>query len=158
MSRLLAATLMTAIFPLITHAQGDPLASPDCQAARAELEQALNDADSSRGQASDRLARARVTAAAACLGGNGGGRERSGAPQPAQAVPPPFITQGRSPALPKLEPAPAPPAIPRPTIITTCDASGCWDSEGRRLNNAGPVLMGPRGLCSGTAGNSVSCP
>ena len=146
------------MLPLIAHAQSDPLASPECQAARAELEQAVNDTDSNRGQAGDRLARARVQAATACLGGNDGGRERSGAPQPAQVVPPPLITHGRS-SLPRLEPAPASPAIPRPTVITTCDAAGCWDSEGRRLNNAGPVLMGPRGLCSGSGpGNTVVCP
>ncbi|HMA07115.1 MAG TPA: hypothetical protein VKP68_04615 [Ramlibacter sp.] len=163
MSRLVTA-LLAAFFPLMLHAQGDPLVSPECDAARAELDQALDDADSGPGEARERLAQARTRAATACLGGSDGGRKRSGAPDPALQVPPTLITNRRAqpptqlPApLPKLEGAPAPVAIPRPTVINTCDASGCWDSQGRRLNNAGPVLMGPRGLCSGT-GNTVICP
>ena len=156
MSRLAAALLMT-IHAAVTHAQGDPLASPECHAARAELAQALNDADSAQGPSGERLARARAGAAAACLGRNDGARERAGAPEPAQRVPPPLIVNGRASSLPKMESAPPPLAIPRPTFLTVCDASGCWDSEGRRLNSAGPALMGPRGLCSGT-GNTVNCP
>ncbi|HMA07010.1 MAG TPA: hypothetical protein VKP68_04080 [Ramlibacter sp.] len=162
------AALLMAFLPLMLHAQGDPLVSPECDAARAELDQALDGADSGAGQARERLARARTRVATACLGGSDGGRKRSGAPDPALQVPPALITNGRahlptqtpaqlSAPLPRLEGAPAPVAIPRPTVINTCDASGCWDSQGRRLNNAGPVLMGPRGLCSGT-GNTVICP
>lgn len=154
MSRLVAALLMTAL-SLGLHAEGDPLASPECQAARAELEHALSDADKGLASAGDRLARARVQARNACLGRGDGARERSGAPEPVQRIAPP-VTNGRA-QLPRLEAAPPPVANPRPTIITICDASGCWDSEGRRLNNAGPALMSPRGLCSGT-GNAINCP
>ena len=156
MSRIITALLL-AIVPALAHAQADPLASPECLAARAELEQALNDADGQRGASAERLTRARAKAAAACLGRGDGTRQRFGAPEPPRVVTPPLITDGRAPPLPKMEGAPPPLAIPRPTVITTCDASGCWDSEGRRLNNAGAVLMGPRGLCSGT-GNTVNCP
>lgn len=156
MTRRLAAALAAA-FPLLLHAQGDPLASPDCQAARVELEQALDDAGTGVSKTGDRLIRARAQVAAACLGGNAGGRERWGAPEPAQAVPPPRITPARPLPLPDPVPAPAPLTLPRPTVINSCDSSGCWDSEGRRLNNAGPVLMGPHGLCGG-GGNVVNCP
>jgi hypothetical protein len=156
MSRIIAAMLL-AIVPALTPAQVNPLASPECLAARAELERALNDADGQKGASAERLARARAQTAAMCLGHSSGTRERFGAPEPPRVVTPPRITDGGAPALPKLESAPPPLAIQRPTVITTCDASGCWDSEGRRLNNAGAVLMGPRGLCTGT-GNIVNCP
>ena len=156
MSRIIAALLLATV-PALTRAQANPLASPECLAARAELEQALNDADSQRGASAERLTRARTQAAAACLGHGYGTRERFGAPELPRVVTPPLIADPGARALPKLESAPPPLAIPRPTVITTCDASGCWDSEGRRLNNAGAVLMGPRGLCSGT-GTTVNCP
>lgn len=149
------AALLLATLPALAHAQGDPLASPECEAARTELDHALNGLVNEHATPRDRLAAARARAAKACLGGDERGRKRAGAPEPPLRVAPPVITDGTQ--LPKLEQAPPPLVIPRPTIVTTCDASGCWDSEGRRLNNAGPVLMGPRGLCSGT-GLTVSCP
>lgn len=124
MSRLAAALLMT-IHAAVTHAQGDPLASPECHAARAELAQALNAADNAQGPSGERLARARARAATACLGRNEGARERAGAPDPAQRVPPPLIVDGRATSLPKMESAPPPLSIPRPTFLTVCDASGC---------------------------------
>jgi len=33
-------------------------------------------------------------------------------------------------------------------VVTACDAGGCWDSEGRRLERAGPLLLGPQGACT----------
>ena len=58
-------------------------------------------------------------------------------------------------------PAPATPAQPPPRsrapVLTACDPGGCWDSEGRRLNRAGAVLLGPGGACS-TSGVTVQCP
>jgi hypothetical protein len=51
-----------------------------------------------------------------------------------------------------------PVAVPRAAaVITTCDPGGCWDSEGRRLNHLGPMLVGPRGLCNLQAG-IANCP
>ena len=105
-----------------------------------------------------RLAQARKQAALACLGRASEDRVRSGAQQPAQAVAPPVVAP--PPARAAL-PAPAPPApplvIPRPIAITACDAAGCWDSEGRRLNYMGPLLMGPRGACT-VQGALANCP
>ena len=135
----------------------DPVASPECGAARAELEQALNDPATGRSRPGDRLDRARAKAAGACLGGTEGNRERSGAPQPVQAVPVPRITPARPPSLPQPAPPPAALVIPRPAAITACDPAGCWDSEGRRLNQMGPSLMGPQGPCT-VQGGMVSCP
>ena len=155
--RLIAALLLAA--PLAAQAQPrDPLSSAECMAARAALEAALNDEVSSRRARAERLATARRHAALACLGPASGQPQRSGAPEPAQAVPPPVIAVPRAqptPASPS--PAPLPPlAIPRPATITTCDPAGCWDSDGRRLNQMGPLLMGPRGPCS-VQGGVVTC-
>jgi len=47
--------------------------------------------------------------------------------------------------------------IPRPATMTTCDPGGCWDANGKRLNQVGPVLIGPRGPC-GMYGGVVTCP
>lgn len=156
MKRLLAAS-WCALVPLLVQAQPDPLASAECTSARAELDAAREAAGSSQSQPDERLARAQKRAQLDCLGRSPGQRERSGAPEPPATVPPTVALPENPPPLPKLQAAPPPVVIPRPTVITTCDASGCWDSEGRRLNSAGPALMGPRGICSGS-GNVINCP
>ena len=51
----------------------------------------------------------------------------------------------------------APPVYVAPPVVTTCDSAGCWDSNGHRLNNLGPMLVGPRGACTVVAG-TVQCP
>jgi hypothetical protein len=136
---------------------GDPLKSAECKAALDELERRLDEKSEGAARA-QRVASARRFAAVACLGRNEGNAVRSGAPDPAQIVRPPVITSAPpAPSLPTVA-APAPPlAIPRPVVITTCDPAGCWDSEGRRLNNMGPLLMGPRGPCT-AQGGLASCP
>lgn len=76
-------------------------------------------------------------------------------------VKPPVIEVPQSQPAPVAVAPPPPPAITRPPVITTCDAGGCWDSDGRRLNRAGPVLIGPGGACSGSASataSGVQCP
>jgi hypothetical protein len=138
-------------------AETDPLSSSECTAARDELENVLS--EPGRKARDERLLRARRQAAAVCLGRDSGSRERSGAPQPAQAVPSVALPSARpapAPPLPAIAPAPPPVAVPR-AAITTCDPAGCWDSEGRRLNNMGPLLMGPRGLCT-LQGGVLNCP
>jgi hypothetical protein len=81
-------------------------------------------------------------------------------PAPAQnpiVVKPPTI-EVPPPPPPSLVVTPPPPApIQRPPVIVSCDAGGCWDSNGTRLNRAGPVLVGPGGPCLAT-GNVVQCP
>jgi hypothetical protein len=154
-SLLLAAAASTALSAQASEA--DPLNSSECVAAREELDKALSEPAANRQARSERLARARGHAALRCLGREAGGRERSGAPEPPQAVPPPAISV-RPATAPRVSAAPQPPvAIPRPATITACDPAGCWDSEGRRLNNMGPHLMGPRGLCT-LQGGLLNCP
>ena len=63
--------------------------------------------------------------------------------------------------LPQLRPATgplaAPPGFPGPAVLTTCDATGCWDSAGARYNLQGPVLLGPGGACT-QQGGLLICP
>ena len=147
---LLAALALAAA----TAAAADQLDSPECRAARAELERQLEAPQARRGE---RLERAQRQAADVCLGQASGNRRRSGAPEPPLAVPPPVIGVPRSPPPAEIA-APRPPVpIPRPTVITTCDSAGCWDSEGRRLNQTGPLLIGPKGPCN-VQGGLVTCP
>ncbi|MEZ0307359.1 MAG: hypothetical protein ACAH21_05505 [Ramlibacter sp.] len=141
------------------HAQeADPMNSPECRTARAALEALLNDPGLARTQRDRQLVPARERAAIACLGRGRGGRERAGAPDPVQAMPAPVATPTPALAPPLTAAAPAPPApIPRPTVITSCDPAGCWDSAGRRLNGTGPVLIGPAGACT-VQGALAHCP
>ena len=52
---------------------------------------------------------------------------------------------------------PPPVRIEPPLTVTGCDASGCWASDGTRLQQAGPQLLGPRGFCS-VQGALLQCP
>jgi hypothetical protein len=158
MSRLIALLIaLGAALPANAHA-ADELSSPQCRAARDELEATLDDPGIGRAERAQRLAVARKKALTICLGPASAQPQRSGAPQPAIAVPAPVIS---APPLYPAARAAAPPlpavVAPRPAIITTCDPAGCWDSEGRRLNNLGPMLMGPRGLCT-LQGGIANCP
>ncbi len=142
-----------AVLALCTaaHAQ-DPLKSPACGDALAVLEEARASGDAARAEA------ARRQATAACLGSGGEARRPSPTAQPPVAVPPPTLEPPAAAAAPVPQPRPVRPvAVERPAVITTCDAGGCWDSEGRRLNRAGPVLLGPGGPCV-ASGQAVQCP
>lgn len=152
------AVLGLAALVLVARAEpADPMNSPACMAARSQLDAALAAQDPDHPREGRRMpAQERRDVLHACLGSSGGAGVRSGAPQPAQVVPQ-VIPPARAALLPAVSPPPPPLAIPRVTTITHCDPGGCWDSEGRRLNNAGPLLMGPQGLCS-IQGGTVHCP
>lgn len=157
LSRFIAALVLAAsMAPVLRAQEGDPLKSDACKAALGVLEQVAAE-PASKAKAA-RVAAARKDAAAACLGRSDDRRARSGAPDPVQAVPPPVVA---APARPTAAPDAALPTpalqIPRPIVITTCDPAGCWDSEGRRLNSMGPLLMGPRGPCT-LQGGLANCP
>jgi hypothetical protein len=148
---------------LMISAQGhavpvDPLRSPECAAARAQLGDALDEPVSQRRAHPEQLARARKGVIERCLGHMTGNPQRTGAPDPPIAVPAPVVDAPRT-APPQLPGAAAPPALvtPRASVITACDPAGCWDSNGQRLNNLGPVLLGPHGVCVAQAGQ-VTCP
>lgn len=108
---------------------------------------------------SDRLQAARRTAAQACLGE----ALAASAPLPSRSAPALPGAGGVSavrvvPIRPLILPAlPAAPAARPPVTISTCDAAGCWASDGSRLQQQGPVLVGPRGVCTQTAG-VLNCP
>lgn len=153
MARSLLAATALALFTLLPAWAQDPLKSQECKAALDELERVVGEKSEGRERA-QRVASARRTAMVACLGRADGGATRSGAPYPPQVVAPPAIAG--APPLRTSPPAP-PVAIPRPTVITTCDPAGCWDSEGRRLDNMGPLLIGPRGPCT-VQGGLAHCP
>ena len=55
--------------------------------------------------------------------------------------------------------SPSPTPAPKPpSVVTSCDALGCWANDGTRLNRVGPQqLQGPRGLCT-LQGTSLQCP
>lgn len=142
----------------LAHAQSaDPLHSRECDAARAGLESALDAAAQKSAGSQERLAAARKDAMAACLGRESGTRERSGAPEPAIVAPPPVTQMPRPLSPPATVAAPVPPAYTPPAVVTTCDSTGCWDSNGRRINRLGPMLVGPRGACT-VVGGTVQCP
>jgi hypothetical protein len=135
----------------------DPLRSPECAAAREALADAQQDAAQRGAGSRQKLASAREAARLACLGRDSGNAQRVGAPEPVIVVPPPVLDPP-APARPvAVIPAPPPLQIPRPAAITSCDPGGCWDSNGQRLNQLGPVLVGPHGACT-VQGSVVQCP
>lgn len=152
----IALLLFGPIGPMAAVAQdgaADPMRSPSCVAARAGLEALLAQPRADR----QRLEQARRRTAQACLGAIDSARRRSGAAEPPQVVPPAIAIPRQPVPPPVVAPALPPLSVPRPTAITTCDPTGCWDSEGRRLNQMGPLLVGPGGVCSGLGG-IVTCP
>lgn len=156
MARSIAVLGLAALMLTARAEPADPMNSQACAAARGQLDAALAEPDADPQERHRRLAQARRQVLQVCLGSTSNAGVRSGAPQPAQVVPP-VTSAARAAPLPAISP-PAPPlAIPRVAIITHCDPGGCWDSEGRRLNNAGTLLMGPQGLCS-IQGGAVHCP
>jgi hypothetical protein len=137
----------------------DPLHSAECQSALLALERRLQEAAAGSATARQGLAAAREKAKEACLGRQAGGAERSGAPASPIALPAPAAAAPQPRATAPETTAPPPPVhIPRPVAITTCDPGGCWDSEGRRLNFMGPVLISPQGGVCTVQGGAVQCP
>jgi len=150
--------------------ESDRLKSADCRQALDALqaqeasalvvpEEGQQAQAASRGEVLKRLEPLRRHAARACLGGRGH------PPPPAQRFAQPGVTVPpvviRPLALPPpLTVAPTlslPTQVKPPLTVTTCDATGCWASDGSRLQRLGPNLLGPRGLCT-VQGMVLSCP
>jgi hypothetical protein len=157
--RCVLAFLIVAGSCLAAKAQpADGMDSPECRAARDQLEATLDDPGLGREERAQRLAVLRKQVLTLCLGPASARPQRSGAPEPVIAVPAPIISLPPAHSNVSATTAPLPPvAVPRPTVITTCDPGGCWDSAGHRLNNLGPLLVGPRGLCT-LQGGIANCP
>lgn len=127
------------------------------QASVAEAERGLGPA--ARQASLLRLAQARQQAAQTCLQG----RTEVSPPAPQRFVTPPLSVPPVALPAPTVLPMPvtplppAPPRVSPPVSITSCDALGCWASDGTRLQRAGPNLLGPRGFCS-APGGLLHCP
>lgn len=136
----------------------DPLKSPACGQATQALEAARAQAGP-QGQRSGRTEQLRREAARICLGA---GPDASLQPpsrvarQP-ERVATPVFDPPRFPAPAANPQPPGPVQVPRPQALGHCDAGGCWDSNGTRLNRAGPALAGPGGVCAAQQG-FVNCP
>lgn len=141
---------------LAAAAQSDPLKSPACGIALDELAQARVAAEQDP-RLRDRVERLRKNAASTCLGATDPAQPSGRVAQQPQRVPPPVIVPPGLPFPTVQAPPPPAAAIPRPPVITSCDPGGCWDSNGTRLNRAGPNLIGPNGLCT-ASGALLNCP
>ncbi len=105
------------------------------------------------------MLQARRAAALACLGEADAEAPRR-TPGAVDGLVPALPTKPQLPQAARPAGATAPPAAPAPALprtLTTCDANGCWTSDGQRLQRVGPQLLGPRGFCS-VAGAAVQCP
>ena len=156
------ATSSKAARPAASAPEPDGIDSARCRRARSDLETALGEANDRHADAASALALARQQTALACLGQTNSLPAPASRWQPPLAVPPfqsiqPIRPAGPAPA-PVVRAAPLPPvAIPRASVITSCDAGGCWDSDGARLQRSGPNLIGPRGPCT-PQGTLFNCP
>lgn len=158
--RLLLSIAFTAWAGLSGAQQAGP-ESAACRKALDELraQEARIVAERQHGRAAEQLDPWRRRAARACLGGRGD------PPPPTHSVTPPAIsvpstTAARLPAPSAPPPVPALPVPQRPDTVptvTNCDPSGCWASDGSRLQRLGPHLVGPRGVCS-VQGVLLHCP
>ena len=171
MRRLVLGLILLLAVPTALAQDGDALQSAECRSALAAMqaqETAAAAAAPSAGPGADegahmaalaRLNAARDQAARACLQGRMDQPARPGRlAVPPTSLPPLPVT----PQLAPLPPAPAgiPVPLPRPAApasITSCDALGCWASDGTRLQRAGPNLIGPRGFCT-APGGVLHCP
>lgn len=152
----LLASATTVVFAVPAD---DPLQSAACRRAVDALEAHERHLPAAAGAASApahaRLRALRREASTTCLGA-----APDRAPSRATRRPPIEI------ASPARGPAPRPaavevlPAVQRtapPASITGCDATGCWASDGTRLQRLGTDLVGPRGVCS-VQGTLLQCP
>jgi hypothetical protein len=141
---------------------GALLDAPPCRRALQELEAREAAAAQERNAAKAALEAARRQAATACLGGRDSAASappRAAQPAATLGAPPgaaTTIAPPRRPGVTAVPPAPPRPAAP-PVTVTACDPSGCWASDGSRLQRVGPNLLGPTGFCT-TSGNQLHCP
>lgn len=144
--------LLAAALPLRAQ-NGDPLKSPGCGAALATLQSARQS-----GATAQRVEALRSAASQACLGTAAVPTRPARIAQPPVVVPPPQIEVPERAARPPAPSLPPPPvAIARPATPVTCDAGGCWTSDGTHLRHVPPNLAGPTGLCT-QHGGLVYCP
>lgn len=171
MKTIAAGVLLGLFVAAGARAQADLIGTPECQRARAALDAAFDAFAQKRRDAAGQLRAARERAAQACFGTTLAKEAASAASRPASDA-----RAGRSATAPAATPpdmqlrpaltlsAPAPRAAPPPVVpppvqgtVTSCDAGGCWDNLGRRINRVGPNLVGPNGACT-VQGVFATCP
>jgi hypothetical protein len=130
----------------------DSLKSPACLAARERLDAIMAE------QKPDivLLRAARQRAARACFRAEADAPPPSRAERPLIVLPPASAPAPARPVAPP--PATAAPAAPQPPQVARCDAGGCWDSNGQRLNRSGGQLVNPQGRLCTQQGTVLSCP
>ena len=129
----------------------DPLQSPACLAARERL-----DAAQDQGMTPQRRA-LRQQVANACLRAKADPPRPARLARPAEAVPSTIAPPPRV-AVPSTLPLPTVPRSPPPAQVTRCDAGGCWDNSGQRLNRSGNQLVNPQGQFCTQQGTVLVCP
>lgn len=163
--------LVAASLP-VRAATTDPLRSDDCRRAIASMQ--VEEAAEATRRASDVVPRpalpvpvpgrslldARRHTAQSCLAGRADVEPVSGRSAQAPVVvepPAPIlpVASARAPSI--VPPSRALPAPKRPDAVVSCDAAGCWASDGSRLQRIGPALWGPSGACT-LQGTSLQCP
>ena len=155
---LLAVCLMAATTAWAQRELPSP-ESAACDRARRGLEDALQAQVVGNAAPSVRLEAARRQAQAACLGGDAASTPgRRAAPQPPFAVPEASSPAARLPIAPTVVlPVPSAP-LPSPRVLGPCDATGCWDNQGRRLNEGGGIYNAPGGGTCSVQGVFATCP
>jgi hypothetical protein len=153
--KIACALLFLLAAPLVQAQAGDPLKSPECGAALAQLQAAR-----SGGAAPGAVEELRSAAAGSCLGSTAVPSRPSRIAQQPIAVPPPQIDLPPQRGVPLPAPVlpPPPVAIQRAPLPAQCDAGGCWSSDGgTHLRHVPPTLAGPSGMCT-QQGGLVYCP
>jgi hypothetical protein len=150
---ILLASLLLAAAAAVRAQAGDPLKSPACGAAIAQLQAARENH-----AAAAHVEALRSAAANTCLGQPDAPARPARSVQAPVSVPPPQVAVPSRP-VPIAAPTPPPPpvAIDRPASPAICDAGGCWVNDGTHLRMVPPDLRGPTGLCS-NLGGQVYCP
>ena len=136
----------------LAQAADDPLQSPACLAARAQLDTAEAQA------ARERLPALRQQVAKDCLRASADPPRPARLARPAESVPSTIAPPPRV-AAPSAFPSPTPSLAPvQPSQVTRCDAGGCWDNSGQRLNRSGNQLVNPQGQFCTQQGTVLVCP
>ena len=134
--------------------------SAECSDALARL-QAQEDLQRQTGAQDDatrlRWQGLRTEAARRCLGGDGSLVSPSQHQLRSPIAVAPIAAAARMAAPPAIAMQPALRLNAPPLTLTSCDATGCFASDGSRLTRAGAGLIGPKGLCT-VQGNFLQCP
>jgi hypothetical protein len=115
-----------------------------CDEAMRALDVARNTSDTAVAEAEKRVFKA-------CYTGSG----RAPALQaPISIYRDPTVAKPVVPALPAPQVLKAPST---PSVITSCDAGGCWDNLGNRYNGSGTTLFGTTGKPCIRSGDRIEC-